>query len=354
MSDLDDQNRLPSTHGEAPAAIAPSQAESDAESVHIGAFSAYIRRPVPTKSGMLAQFFGEDGDDADTITALSLTRYVDSDVQLDVFLIKDDVGRSLKNADGSFSRISSFKAKILRPKPTKSGMLAQFFAKDGDDADRAVELGYSKLQDALVFVEVKKPEDAEAPASAGRRADQTDPAFLRPQMDEASQKLTPAERKEVQKRAKAWDEAARQIKLSGFMRAPAVWAALGNQADYVEWTSHWKCCANKDGGHLCSKEAKPFQISNASTPAAARQFEFVPLCEEHTQIAQQGLSGIQGGEHYLRARQHALVQEWAWERLREAVNALPDIAPDPHQVIAWAKQHNLAHLLPRTLLTGAM
>jgi len=340
-----------------PATLSPSEAEAQAESVHIGAFSAYIRRPVPTKSGMLAQFFGEDGEDADTITALSLTRYVDSDVLLDVFLIKDEVGRSMKNAAGHFNKISSFKAKILRPKPTKSGMLAQFFATDGDDADRAIELGYSKLQDCLVFVEVKKPEDAEEEKSTGRRADQTDTSFLAPQMDEASQKLTPNERKAVMKRAKAWDEAAKQLKLSGFLRAPAVWQALaqGDEGDFREWASHWKCCANLEGGHLCSKEAEPFRLAGANAPTASRPFEYVPLCPDHTALAEQGLSNIQGGEHYLRARQTSLVQEWAWERLKEAAGALPEMsAPDPQQVAGWAAKHKVSHLLPRALLMNVV
>lgn len=33
----------------------------------LGAFTGYIRRPTPANTGMTAQIFGENGNDADTI-----------------------------------------------------------------------------------------------------------------------------------------------------------------------------------------------------------------------------------------------------------------------------------------------
>ena len=55
----------------------------------LGVFSGYIRRPIPNQSGMIAQIFGENGDDADTILALSLSKYQDVQVYVNIYLIKD-------------------------------------------------------------------------------------------------------------------------------------------------------------------------------------------------------------------------------------------------------------------------
>jgi hypothetical protein len=171
-------------------------------------------------------------------------------------------------------------------------------------------------------------------------------------MEEASLKLTPAERKALAKRSKAWEEASRQIKLSGFLRAPAVWKALSPEdpADFEKWVAEWKCCAPLSGS-LCNKPALAFRLENPSAQPAARPYQYVPLCAEHSELAKGNLGAIEGGSHYLDARRLSLVQEWAWKRLCDQVGLLAEMsAPDPAQVTAWAHQHQIAHLLPRSLL----
>ena len=54
----------------------------------LGAFSAYNRRPKASSLGLTACFFGENGVDADIITALHLTHYQDLPVKISVWLIK--------------------------------------------------------------------------------------------------------------------------------------------------------------------------------------------------------------------------------------------------------------------------
>lgn len=54
----------------------------------LGGFQAYVRRPVPLVSGMVARFFGENGAAADSIVALSLSKYQDMPVNVTVRLVQ--------------------------------------------------------------------------------------------------------------------------------------------------------------------------------------------------------------------------------------------------------------------------
>ena len=67
------------------------QQQSLKTSEQLGAFTGYIRRPTPTNAGMTAQIFGENGNDADTILALSLSKYQEAEVFVNVYIIKDAV-----------------------------------------------------------------------------------------------------------------------------------------------------------------------------------------------------------------------------------------------------------------------
>jgi len=58
----------------------------------VGGFEGEIRRPVPRQSGMIAQVLGEDGEQADVITALGLTKFYDKQALITVRLIKSFEG----------------------------------------------------------------------------------------------------------------------------------------------------------------------------------------------------------------------------------------------------------------------
>lgn len=59
----------------------------------MGGFQAYVRRPQPRMSGMIACFYGENGDAADAITALSLTKFQGVSVRVVVRLVQHADGR---------------------------------------------------------------------------------------------------------------------------------------------------------------------------------------------------------------------------------------------------------------------
>lgn len=318
--------------------LSPQEDSSASESGHIGSFSAYNRRPLPSLTGLTAQFYGENGDDADMISALSLTKFLEAEVQADVYLIKDANGKIMKDpVSNSYPKIASFPAKIQRPKPQRDGMVAQFFAFNGDAADQVNQLGLTKYMDAFVYVDILR-------SSAGAPAETPlPPEEIRQEIDQVAGQLTPSQRKALAKKSKAFGEANRLLRLSGFLAHPNVWAALGSEPEFEAWIGSMGCCA--PGEAPCKNAGAPYRI-----PAESHQRYFwIPLCPEHRAIAESGV--LPGGLPFMKMRQKVLAQEWAWERLRSAIGTPPDIdEPDPQAIMSWAFENKLSQYVPPNYL----
>lgn len=308
--------------------------------LQIGAFSGYNRRPLPDRTGMTAQIYGENGDDADIISALSLTKFQEADVFVKIHLVKDAQGQIMKSQQG-FPIISTFHAKIQRPKGLRDGMLANLFAPNGKDADQVNTLGLSKFLDAFVFVEILKPEASPKETTSEPQQDIT--PELSVELDQIAQHLTPFERKAIQKKVKAFHEANRLLKVSGFLRQPTVWTQLGSELDFQKWTESIPCCAA--GSSPCQNKPISFKI-----PAESHiKYNLIPLCENHSNEANS--AQLPGGIPFMKMRRDVLIQEWAWEKLLYCVGTQPGIdEPDPQKVFAWASEHKLTQFIPPNYL----
>lgn len=315
------------------------QGDAQEESLQIGAFSGYNRRPLPANSGLTAQFYGENGEDADTISALNLTKFLEADALINVYLIKDALGRVMKE-EGQYPKIASFVSKIQRPKPLRDGLIAQFFSLNGDDADAINDLGKTRYLDAFVYVEILKPQ-----AAAGSPSRASGVALPAPsaELDALARQLTPSERKELAKRSKAFAGANSLLKLSGFLNQEAVWAVLGNEFDYKRWLEPIPCCAS--GESPCPHRAEPFKI-----PAESHvRYSWIPLCAQHAEQASAGL--LPGGVAFMRLRRQVLIQQWAWDKLKAAVGTDPSVEePDPVKIMNWANEHKLSQYVPGNYL----
>lgn len=310
--------------------------------LQIGAFSGYNRRPLPDRSGMTAQFYGENGDDADMISALSLTKFLEADVYVKIHLIKDSVGQIMK-VNGTFPMVAAFKAKVQRPKGLKEGMIANLFAGNGDDADQVNVLGLSKYLDAFVYVEILKPEAAPAKLDATISKSEDILPEISAELDELVRHLTPFERKALQKKTKAYAEANRSLKISGFLRQPSVWSQLGTELDYQAWVETCPCCA--PGNTPCLQKATFFKIPLESHV----KYALIPFCDDHARQADAG--EMPGGIAFLRMRRDVLIQEWAWERLKAAVGTPEGIdEPDPQKIFSWAHKQGLSQHIPANYL----
>ncbi len=118
-------------------------------------FTGNIRRPYGLAAGVRAELFAFNGDDADAVLFLGRTS------------LQDALVRVVLTRDGQ--DFGQFDAYVRRPAPKLLGMVANFYAENGAEADRITALGLSKFVDLAVHARVfllQTPEGAEAPKAA--------------------------------------------------------------------------------------------------------------------------------------------------------------------------------------------
>lgn len=296
-------------------------------SKQIGAFSAYVRRPLPQISGLIAQFFGPNGEDSDSILALSLTKFLDAEVLITVYLIKDSNGVIMKSQDGQYPKISQFFGVIRRSKPTRGGMLAEFFATNGINSDQVNELGKSVYQDCLVYIDVR--------GKLTNAAQLQDPTLIID--NDYAKKISPHEINEYKKSEKRFAKLNKQLHLS-FLKNSEVLYKLGNHKDFIQWLSTRGCC----WPNTCTNSPlNAYEIK--SVPG---YFNYVMFCDEHLADVEQGVENIPGGELYLKMKNSLLVQNWAFDQLKEKFSLTGKEEPDSQKIALWAQEQSLDKFLP--------
>lgn len=305
----------------------------------IGAFSGYVRRPLPHTAGMVAQFFGDNGEDADTITALSLTKFQDVQVFVQVYLIKDADGLLMKQADGKYPRVAKFIGVVRRPSPSRNGMIAQFFAPNGRDADSVNDLGKSSLQDCLVFIDVRGKLAAEK--------DKETPNISIELANEQVQKVTETQKKEYAKREKSWQKLNNELKLSSFLRNSNVLYALGTESEYNAWLMANYRCVFPEDTQLCNQLATQTVAVKGLLP----HFNHLPFCNEH---AEKVNTANDSQTKYLEMKQYMFVQEWALKQLQQRFSLTGNEEPEPKKIVAWASEKKLQGFLPEKYIRLAI
>ena len=300
----------------------------------IGAFSGYIRRPHPTVAGMIAQFFGENGEDADTITVLSLSKFQDAQVYINVFLIKDSLGRVMKE-NGSYPNIANFLGVIRRPSPTRGGMIAQFFSPNGTDSDSVNDLGKSIYQDCLVYVDIK--------GKLAKNLKETTPEITDKVIDDNyMNKVTELQKKEYFKKVKTYEKINNELKLSGFLRNSEVLYALGSEVEYKHWLTNDKTCSFVDNSKCLITPIEILEIKGVNN-----YFNFLPFCSKHKALMEQSYENQSGGLNYLEMRCHLHMQEWAWKKLKDNFSLTGVEEPDPNKILEFSIKNKLDILLPQ-------
>jgi hypothetical protein len=302
-----------------------------ATSEQMGAFSGYIRRPTPNTSGMTAQIFGENGDDADTILALSLSKYQDVEVFVNIYLIKDSVGKIMKDGD-QYPLISSFIGFVRRSMPKKDGMIAQFFAPNGQHADSIAVLSRSDFQDCLVFVDVR-----------GKKAVDMQDKIKEENNHEINlhyaDRITKNEKSEFLRKEKAFRKMNENLELSDFLTRIEVMTSLGNAEDFKMWLEKSQTCS-----HLqekpCLNHSKYIEV-----PGLLRPFNFMPVCDEHhADLADE--KHITENTLYYEMKHRLILKQWVWTRFKEKFSYDGKSEPDPNRIIEWSAGKNLAKYLP--------
>lgn len=303
----------------------------------IGAFSGYIKRSQPTIAGMVAQFFGENGEDADTILALSLTKFLDAQVYVSIRIIKDSLGNVMKK-NGEFPEIANFIGVVRRAVPSRNGMTAQFFAPNGEDADAVNDLNKSFYQDCLVYIDVRgklakyKTRPIEHQISVHQTIDNS---YLN--------KATEYQKKEYSKKEKTFKKLNDTLKLSGFLRNTDVLFNLGNESEYEDWLMT-KGCSFPFVDSVCHNE--PIQL--LSVKGIMSHFNPIPFCEEHILEVEKDYNILPSGVKFLEMKQQLLIQDWAWHLMKQKFSLTGNEEPDVEKVISWSSEKGLQRLLPNT------
>lgn len=296
----------------------------------LGAFSGYIRRPMPSVTGMMAQIFGENGDDADTILALSLSKYQDAQIFVNMYLVKDADGQIMKKDDG-YPLICSFLGFVRRSKPSKEGMIAQFFAPNGENSDEVAKLSKSEYQDALVFVDVRG-------SLAIKDKDQIQQQNIQEISKNYLNKLTKPEKEEINRKEKAYKKLNELLELD-FLSRIEVLRSLGTPEDFKNWILLKQSCAHAQE-KSCSNDSGVVKLDGLLQP-----FNYLPACDEHTNEMMTP-QHFNDNALYYEMRHRLLLKQWAIEELRKKFAEGGYSEPNPARVIEWSAGKGIAKYLP--------
>lgn len=300
----------------------------------LGSFVGYLRRPKSSSTGLVAQFFGENGPDADVIAALHLTQFLDANVKVTVWMMKDRQGRVMKK-DGEYIKLTEFIAVIRRPVPSNLGQVAQFFGENGPNSDAINVLNQSSFLDALVYIEMHQ-------AMAGMTTSDIQTVAPSDELNEKASRMTPTEAQEFKKMQKRAQEAMRTLTLHGFFRQESVLAALGRDDEFQAWIASQPCC------HPSDQPCDLHPVTPWSLPGG-RRYQKIPLCHEHAALWESGNAVMPDGSGALGFAQTqtiTMVQRWAVAALAKQLRIPSDRLPTPGAVYAWAVDKKLHNLMP--------
>lgn len=148
--------------------------------------------------------------------------------------------------------------------------------------------------------------------------------------------------------AGSYGDEARELRLSGFFRAPDVWRAIGSDAEYQAWCRVQPCaaCGREGGENNPIVFAHVRRIANGAGGSIKPPYSGIPLHDsEHRDQHQHGESRIAPPEKWDRWRiEH--VQEWAWHALKAQLGAESWRDVPPRRLFEWAERAGVEHYLP--------
>lgn len=301
---------------------------------YIGAFTGYNRRPKSTREGLMALFFGENGPEADVISALHLTHYQEVPAKVSVWLIKDKEGHSGR-VNGEYPKIAEFIAVIRRPLATMYGQTAQLFGANGINADAINVLNKTEYVDALVYVEIQLA-DINILAKEIVTVDPSD------EIKEKENILTPAELKEVKKQQRRAEEADNILIRNGFYKNPAILNAVGTDEEYKKWVDGLRCC--QPGTSPCDHgNVKGRFFSQGKF----EPYAYIPLCEQHYEEWKIGKTPEDTDiENFIETRKVFLNSKWVKFALKEKLGIPQEYEIPPKKLFNWLIDNDLLRYMP--------
>lgn len=308
----------------------------------LGGFSGYIQYSKPAKGvdgkpGMMANIFGENGNDSDTITALNLTKYQNIPVKITIWGIKNKDGLLLKYKENNvekFPKICQFIGKIHRPTSSISGLTARFFGEIGGNADAVNDLNKTEFLNSLVFVQVQLAEE---------NALLTEIETEEPDLAEESYKLTPKELKALEKKQKKYEDADNILLLNNFYGNPKVLSAVGTDEEFKTWIEQQECLIDNTKDNVVAYSI----VKNPNI------YNYVPLTKSNVEKIEKGelkikLNNVEVIDTYsfLLQFNRKLLIKFVKEKIKEKLNIPSEYFIPPKMLYEWAIKNDLNRLIP--------
>lgn len=343
-----------------------------------GAFAGYVRRPKPSIHGMTSQFFGENGQSADTILALSLTKFQDREVGVKVYLVKDPNGMLMKQEDGLYPLLTYFNGFIQRSMAQKDGMTAQIFAQNGVNADALSETSKTEYQDALVYIEImSEPLDELAildqvgtlgymramNKKEGNVVCIQTPSYaanVTKHIDELYKDTIPlSQHKQLEKAQNKSKKLWEKLKKSGFFKNDYVVGKIASQEAFKTYLSkfgslHYKeNSADEEGAkeYSCADENNNADVTDNSTKSEDvhvykvgfinGEYNYYPLSEEKYNELCNNVLLLEEHIDYYREKHGNILSKWAMKLLNEKISEHKDYLASEEALRNWIKENRL-------------
>jgi len=140
---------------------------------------------------------------------------------------------------------------------------------------------------------------------------------------------------------------ARDLKLCGFFRAPAVWKVIGPDQAFLDWLKLQPCAAKGHGE--CEGQVVPAHVRRVADGAGTGikpPYSAIPLCFHHHEQQHQYGEQALGGREWFEKKRIDYVEAWAWQSIREHFNIESMSQLDPELMIAWAVENSVDNYLP--------
>lgn len=151
---------------------------------------------------------------------------------------------------------------------------------------------------------------------------------------------------------------ARALKLSGFFRNPKVWAALGSDDSFLDWVRRRPSCISGefsefvDGDGRCVA-AHVRRVASGSGKAIKGKYSAVPMTDSEHKLqhnegelsaynlhlktkGQRAAKTAPEAKAWFDEQRMLYVEDWAWERFREALGVKSMSHASPKAIVDWA------------------
>lgn len=145
---------------------------------------------------------------------------------------------------------------------------------------------------------------------------------------------------------------AKELKLSGFFRTPAVWASIGTDKEYLDWVKLQPSALSgvfsehHDNGESYCVPAHVRRVEHGAGTGIKPPYSAIPLTNtEHQTAHQEGDSAI-GSNPWWEKKRIKYIQDWSWLTLKEQLGYESWSMVPPAVLGDWCNEKGVYRYLP--------